>query len=394
MTENRNRVKSVYVNSKSNRIYYEFFDNEGKLKQKSTKKPHSDSNMQTAKDAIPAFEARLEELATQADEKPFSYYADLYISHNQGLTKIKVYRSRLDKMIEFFGGNKILPREITRLMIKNFFAALNNERDTKSDWLVPLRGALENAVDDGAIPGNVAKDFSLPKQKRLRPKNERIKPFTSEEVDALIAVAKGDLRNYIGIGVYTGMRPEEIIGLMVADIDFDSKNISIDRAITKTELKTTKTAGSHRTIPLFSPVKEFFSNQIAVAKTKKSLFLFSKKNGERLDDIEDIRGQKGLSRNRRNDGAWYRLRSEAGLGNIDLRNTRHTFAVRAIESGQLTLQEIASILGHTSLKPLFENYAKWMDNNLDKIDRDFDPFSRLSTGKTTGSQIYLDSQSY
>lgn len=393
MTENKNRVKSVYVNSKSNRIYYEFFNNEGKLKQKSTKKPYSVSNLQTAKDAIPVFEAKLKELATQSLKKPFSYYADLYITHNLGLTKINVYRSRLNKMIEFFGGRNVLPQEITRLMIKNFFAALNNERDTKLDWLVPLRGALENAVDDGALYGNIAKDFSLPKQKRLRPKNERIKPFTLEEADALVAMAKGDLRNYIGIGVYTGMRPEEIIGLMVADIDFDSKNIRIDRAITKTEIKTTKTAGSQRTIPLFSPAEKFFRDQMAIAKAEKSLFLFSKNNGEHLDDIEDIRGQKGLSRNRRNDGAWYKLRSEVGLGNIDLRNTRHTFAVRAIESGKLTLQEIASILGHTSLKPLFENYAKWMDNNLDKIDRDFDPFSRLSTGKTTGSQIIAHNES-
>ncbi len=389
MTENRNRVKSVYVNSKSNRIYYEFFDNTGNLKQKSTKRPYSEDNMELAREAIPVFEESLEASAIQAKEKPLSYYADLYISHNQGLAKIGVYQSRLNRMIEYFGGKKVLPRNINRLKIKNFFASLNIERDTKSDWLVPLRATLENAVDDSAVPGNVAKDFTLPKQKRLRPKNERIRPFTEEEVDALICNAEGDLKNYIGIGVYTGMRPEEIIGLMISDIDFTAKSISISRAITKTVLKETKTTGSQRTIPLFVQAEKFLRDQVSTAKASKSLYLFSS-NGEHLNDIVDIRGQKGLSRNRRNDGTWYRLRSKVGIGDIDLRNTRHTFAVRTIEGRYMTLQQIASIMGHTSLKPLFENYAKWMDNNLDDIDRSIDLFGKSTTGKTTGSFKYAD----
>ena len=44
----------------------------------------------------------------------------------------------------------------------------------------------------------------------------------------------------------------------------------------------------------------------------------------------------------------------------DLKNCRHTFAVIAIESKAFTMQEIADMLGHSSLKMLIEHYAKYI----------------------------------
>ncbi len=65
---------------------------------------------------------------------------------------------------------------------------------------------------------------------------------------------------------------------------------------------------------------------------------------------------------------------------IDLRNTRHTFAVRAIESGKFSLRDIQKILGHSSLEPIYQNYAKWIDDDIAHIDRNIDLLSIVSTG--------------
>jgi integrase len=48
--------------------------------------------------------------------------------------------------------------------------------------------------------------------------------------------------------------------------------------------------------------------------------------------------------------------------------TRHTFAVNAIKSGEFSLQEIASILGHTSLSMLFHHYGKHFGTVSRSID--------------------------
>ncbi len=190
----------------------------------------------------------------------------------------------------------------------------------------------------------------------------------------------GDLHNYLGIAFFTGMRPQEVIGLMLSDIDFKTRTIHIQRAITKGEIKDTKTYESIRKIPLFDDSLPYFKNQIARAKKRQSLFLFSKEDGSPLNDIEDIRGKSANATARRKNGAWYTLKNAANVTNGDIRNTRHTFAVSAIKSKHFTLQEIAGILGHSSLEPLFNNYARWIDGNMDRIDRSISIFGEQLTG--------------
>ncbi len=381
MTDRRNRVKSVFVSNKSNKIYYEYYDDTGVLKQKSTKLKNTKENMRLAQDAKASFEKKLRDEAEKSKLRPFSYYARVYIQNNQHLSKIKVFKSRLEKYIDFFGGENVMADEITRLHLKSFYAKMDVERDTKKDWLVPLRGALDNAVDDGAINENVARTFQLPKQERKNPKNKRIRPFSSKEVKKLLDTAEGRMRNYLGIGIFTGMRPEEIIALMMSDINFEEGTIRIERAIAKNRLKTTKTDGSNRTIPLFKQAEKYLHAQIAMAVEKQSLFLFCDVNGNHLNDIYDIRGKAPHPESRHYGSTWYKLLDMLEMPRIDLRNTRHTFAVRAIESKMFSLRDTQKILGHSSLEPLYQNYAKWIDDDISHIDRNID----LLGGELTGS---------
>lgn len=372
----RNMVKSVMVRGKSRRIYYEYYDNDGKVRRRSTGLLDSKANRFKAKKAIPAFEQKLKEQSIAKKHHTLMYYAKLYVQNNQHLSKIKVYESRLKVMIDYFGGENVTPEEVTLLQLKSFFAQLPVERDTKKDWLVPLKGALDNAFDDGAISNNVARSFILPKQQRLSPKNKRIRPFSPEEVRLLLDTAQGTLKNYLGITIFTGMRPQEAIALTINDIDFEKKIIKIERAITKKKLKSTKTEKGARTIPLFSQAAPYLMEQIADAKSKHSIFLFSDEEGRHLDDIGDIRGKAPHPSSRHYGSEWYKLLHEVGLPRIDLRNTRHTFAVRVIETGKLSLRDLQKLLGHSTLEPIYENYAKWIDDDISHINREMDLLER------------------
>ena len=92
------------------------------------------------------------------------------------------------------------------------------------------------------------------------------------------------------------------------------------------------------------------------------MFLFSKESGERLDDITDLRGQK------KNNTKWYGLLNDCDIEYRPLKNCRHTFAVQAIMSKKFTLQEIANILGHATLRMLIQHYAKWIEGAAADVD--------------------------
>jgi len=69
------------------------------------------------------------------------------------------------------------------------------------------------------------------------------------------------------------------------------------------------------------------------------------------------------------DTKWYKLLNDLNIEYRDIKNCRHTFAVNAIESKAFTLQEIASLLGHGSLKMLIEHYAKWIKDKALQADK-------------------------
>lgn len=195
------------------------------------------------------------------------------------------------------------------------------------------------------------------------------KPFTKEEVLLLLDKATGDLRNYLGIGFSCGLRPEELIALQIDDYDSVKRLIVIERAISKSVLKKTKTDDSNRTVPVFDTGVPFVQAQIEIAKQKGTIWLFSDEDGKRLNDIEDLRGKKYKN------GYWTALLKEANLPYRQIMNVRHTWAILALKSKQFTPQEIANILGHTTLRMLWQNYARHLGNDHEHICREINIFT-------------------
>ena len=380
MTSKRiNEVKSI--TKKRGTLTIEFFDNEGKIRQKDTGLSPTKSNRTKLKRLIPEFEMGLREKQEAKQIRTFGQYADLYLELSKDNSQIGMRRGHVKRLLSYFGKD-IYPKDIKLSQVKRFFNSLCKAdgtpivRNTKTHWRQTIKSILQLAFEDGEADRNIVALWQLPKQDDP-PKN--IKPFTKEEVKMLLGNSEGKVHNYIGIGVHTGLRPEELIALMPGDIDFKKKIISVNRAFAKQSSNThTKTYESMRNIPLFDDAILYLKAQIDYAKTRKSMYLFCKEDGSRPICSEDITGKPSyIDKNgklQRYDGPWHVCKKKSGLPNAKIHWTRHTFAVQALKSKYFTPQEVAGIMGIT-LETLFEHYARYIGDEHTKVDRSISLFS-------------------
>jgi integrase len=87
------------------------------------------------------------------------------------------------------------------------------------------------------------------------------------------------------LGILTGMRVGEILGLRRKDVDFVSRQIKIEQANYRGSIGTPKTKGSRRTLPiptgLVNPLARVCGHR---ARTEDESFVFQSRNGKPLSD--------------------------------------------------------------------------------------------------------------
>ena len=112
-----------------------------------------------------------------------------------------------------------------------------------------LSQALAHAVATGVLFKNPAEQVKPP-----RPPRREVAILSKAEVAAVLRAAEGWIYLPVLVGVTTGMRRGEILGLRWSDIDFKTGrlavNQSLERVQGKSVLKPPKTPGSRRTITL------------------------------------------------------------------------------------------------------------------------------------------------
>ena len=140
-------------------------------------------------------------------------------------------------------------------------------------------------------------------------------------------------------------------------------------------------------MPLFIDALPFIEDQIKWAKQQNSLYLFFDNNGQPLRDSKDIRGSKGKKFH------WRAYLESLGITPYRrMMNTRHTFAVNCINNMDtfgITLNDIASMMGHTSLRMLIQHYGKYISNRNLNISRDV---SLIDGGKNIATEHSTESR--
>jgi len=350
-------MASVYARKGILQVKYKTSDG---WKQKSTGLADTlENRVKVKKELIPALMQHLQNKVQKVEKEPFEKYARLYLLKKENFKTYWEIHHRTEKIVEFFKNRDI--RKIKVSELRAWISTFKVKTKTIKGYVTDARGIFDMALEEEIISKNPFVHVKVTKQEM---ESEEIIPFSSDEVDVMLASAPVPLRNFLAIGFYTGMRSGEILGLQLSDI-YESK-ISIRRSISKGVVSTPKTVKSIREVPLFDVLKPYVDEQVQIARKQKSFYLFSN-NRKHLYGVDSIRGKKPY-------GAWAKLLSDLDIPYRKIYNTRHTFITAMLKSGELSVLEIAQIVGHTNTKMILENYARFIRGEHLKISRSFDPF--------------------
>lgn len=250
-----------------------------------------------------------------------------------------------------FGNKKLDEIKASDINIwKNSLYAENKISTRRVNDVKKVLGTIfEDAVKDEIIVSNpVSKSRPLPVHQE-----KEIIPFSLEEIQKLLQNAQGQDRNLIATLFMTGVRTGELIGLKWSDINFNKKEIKINRTIGRGIEGTPKTVSSYRTIPIFKSLYPYLQNQYKLTGNKKS-YVFLNDEDRNFFDSKNIRA-----------GLWKRNLKEADIEYRTIYHTRHTFCSINLQNGEDIIW-ISRILGHKNPRVTLEKYSKFIPSSKEK----------------------------
>jgi integrase len=250
---------------------------------------------------------------------------------------LREYRQCADAVVEGIGNKDI--HSLTRADIRGWIAKSPLSKKRLDNILIPLRGALAQAVDDGILTKNPLAGFKF---KRIDNVKRDIDPFTPEEVEDLGAASCGTLWLF---WAWTGLRSGEVIGLRWGDVEIGGGRVHVRRAVRLGREKGPKTEAGNRVLQLLAPARRVIED---LQVGDGDLPVWTNPNTGR-----GWHEAKALNR------AFRKACSEAGVRYRYVYQLRHSFASRALSSGENPLW-VARYMGHTDVGMVQRHYGKWI----------------------------------
>ena len=251
---------------------------------------------------------------------------------------LKEYRQSSDTLVEAFGDPQL--QHLTRAQVRTWIAQSSLSKARLDNLLIPLRGALAQAIEDGLLTKNPLDGFKF---KRVDTTSKEIDPFTPNEIERLTATELGSLWAF---WAWTGLRSGEIIGLQWGDVGDRSESISIRRAVRLGRTKSPKTSAGVRTLLLLPPAQEHLGRAPEGCNPTDPVWI-NPHTGAYWHEA------KALAR------AFKKACKAASVRYRYVYQLRHSFASRALSSGENPLW-VAKYMGHTDVSQIFRHYGKWI----------------------------------
>lgn len=279
------------------------------------------------------------------------------------------YRHAFNVCIESLGKDRLasalLPRDLQRLR-----ADLISTRkpSTVNHYLATLSGFMDWMEKNGYAQPGLADACN-----RFENITEDPDPLTREEFDQLINTGCLHEQDSAAITfmVYTGLRPGELCGLAVEDLDLAKASVQVKRSVTsRGTFKVPKTS-KPRTVLLLPPAVAAARVLLRLAKgsAPQPVEVAINRHQSRTDIITPLLSPK-LQARRKSVNDWFQptawntkwsnIQRRAGIRPRKPYQTRHTFACWCITAhGNLAF--IAKQMGHKDFTMLVQVYGKWMD---------------------------------
>ena len=190
--------------------------------------------------------------------------------------------------------------------------------------------------------------------RRLPQRRATIRPFSLPELQQLVEVAPGHLRDYLWIRGLTGLRSGEANALRWDQVDWDNMTLTIRAARVRGRQVLPKNEYSERVIALIPSLQDALLRQWARTGTEDG-FVFLSARGTPLDSSNFARRD------------WSRLLEAAHLSHRSPEHLRHTAATLWLAVGEAPTS-IARMLGHSDCRMLFGTYARFVADALGPTD--------------------------
>lgn len=276
--------------------------------------------------------------------KTVHYYAEMFIDAKRQTTVSKTherYSSIIDNAIlPKFGEMPIRDLKVSHVekwrndLLQRFTAK------TVKEYQIVMRGIFQKALHDEEIGRNPVDALD-----NLKVKKPNVVPFMPHEVKLILDTAQGWFKNYLALGFMTGMRVGEIVALKWENVDFQKREIYVCASRSMGKEGSTKTQSGIRYIPIMDTLFPFLENQYQISGDKE--YVFVNQYGNPFYDYKTIGSIQ-----------WTDILKACNLQHRRMYEMRHTCATNLLMSGQYSVNEIASILGHSTPQMLFERYTR------------------------------------
>ena len=219
------------------------------------------------------YDDKLESGLDTSKNYTFGEFADIWFERHQvniEPTTVEHYKYTLRTLKEHFGRHKL--SAITTMEVEDFLIALRNKGYSDST-VSACRGMLTQIYKRAMAYKYVDFNPSLMAQKMKATKPKEKKPsFTTFEVSRLLnELPETKMGWTIRLMIFTGMRPQEMMGLEPRHIMPNGEYIVVEQAVKRrkgtTEIGGTKNASSMRIIPVPQIVREA-AMELRKTKTK------------------------------------------------------------------------------------------------------------------------------
>ncbi len=168
--------------------------------------------------------------------------------------------------------------EIGQEQVQAFVGKLakGRSRHTILNVLGTLASVLKMARKWGyAVAGFQQRDLVIPCSKPGKPGRF----FTAEQVRSILALVSEPWRTIFALAAMTGLRPGEVLGLSIDDLDFEQRLIFVRRSAWYSHLISPKSNRSVATVPMPGPLAEVLTNYLASWRPNEKRLLFSNRRG-------------------------------------------------------------------------------------------------------------------
>jgi integrase len=261
---------------------------------------------------------------------------------------------------------------LTAARLEEWIGEQTTTRKRILNLLTPLRQAMRFAVH----PKKYLTINPIATLKIERPagiKKSPIDPFSTSEIDAILAQLAPPLANMVQFWVWTGLRVGEVIALTWNDIDFERGVANINKSARGRRRKGPKTEAGLRDVKLLPPALEALGRQKALTRLlHREIFLdpgapvryrdaegkWHTPTGENIARKAETVNQPWKSD--KDIRKWWRKACvAAGVRYRFPRQLRHTYASWMLKFREEPLW-ISGQMGHSDVSETLETYVKYI----------------------------------